>query len=50
MVCKLDSLSLLVTSFVIRDLDVEYDSNDSEQIYNLIAVRKLADVLFSSRF
>jgi len=35
---------------VIQNSDVEYDSNDSEQIYNLIAVRKLADVVFSSRF
>jgi len=35
---------------VIQDADVEYDPNDWDQMYNLIAVRKLADVVFGSRF
>ena len=35
---------------VIQDADVEYDPNDWEQMYNLIAVRKVADVVFGSRF
>jgi glycosyltransferase involved in cell wall biosynthesis len=36
--------------FVIQDADVEYDPNDWEQMYHLIAVRKVADVVFGSRF
>jgi len=35
---------------VIQDADVEYEPNDWEQMYNLIAVRKVADVVFGSRF
>ena len=35
---------------VIQDADVEYDPNDWEQMYDLIAVRKVADVVFGSRF
>jgi glycosyltransferase involved in cell wall biosynthesis len=35
---------------VIQDADFEYDPNDWEQMYNLIAVRKIADVVFGSRF
>jgi glycosyltransferase involved in cell wall biosynthesis len=35
---------------VIQDADVEYDPNDWEQMYNLISVRKVADVVFGSRF
>jgi len=35
---------------VIQDADVEYDPNDWEQMYNLIALRKVADVVFGSRF
>jgi glycosyltransferase involved in cell wall biosynthesis len=35
---------------VIQDADAEYDPNDWEQMYNLVAVRKVADVVFGSRF
>ena len=35
---------------VIQDADLEYDPNDWEQMYDLIAVRKVADVVFGSRF
>lgn len=35
---------------VIQDADLEYDPNDWEQMYQLIANRKVADVVFGSRF
>jgi glycosyltransferase involved in cell wall biosynthesis len=35
---------------VIQDADLEYDPNDWVQMYELIAVRKVADVVFGSRF
>jgi glycosyltransferase involved in cell wall biosynthesis len=35
---------------VIQDADLEYDPNDWQQMYDLIAVRKVADVVFGSRF
>ena len=35
---------------VIQDADLEYDPSDWEQMYDLIAVRKVADVVFGSRF
>jgi len=35
---------------VIQDADLEYDPNDWQQMYELIAVRKVADVVFGSRF
>jgi glycosyltransferase involved in cell wall biosynthesis len=35
---------------VIQDADLEYDPHDWEEMYNLIAVRKVADVVLSSRF
>ena len=35
---------------VIQDADLEYDPNDWEQMYELIAKRKVADVVFGSRF
>jgi glycosyltransferase involved in cell wall biosynthesis len=35
---------------VIQDADLEYDPNDWEQMYDLIAIRKVADVVFGSRF
>ncbi len=35
---------------VIQDGDLEYDPQDWEQMYDLIAVRKVADVVFGSRF
>lgn len=35
---------------VIQDADLEYDPDDWEQMYDLIAVRKVADVVFGSRF
>ena len=35
---------------VIQDADLEYDPADWEQMYDLIAVRKVADVVFGSRF
>lgn len=35
---------------VIQDADLEYDPNDLAVMYNLIAVRKVADAVFSSRF
>jgi glycosyltransferase involved in cell wall biosynthesis len=35
---------------VIQDADLEYDPNDWEQMYDLIVVRKVADVVFGSRF
>ena len=35
---------------VIQDADLEYDPSDWQQMYDLIAVRKVADVVFGSRF
>src|SRR5262249_31791662 len=35
---------------VIQDADLEYDPRDWAQMYDLIAVRKVADVAFGSRF
>jgi glycosyltransferase involved in cell wall biosynthesis len=35
---------------VIQDADLEYDPNDWAQMYDLIAVRRVADVVFGSRF
>ncbi len=35
---------------VIQDADLEYDPNDWETMYNLIATRKVADVVYGSRF
>src|SRR5208282_5210882 len=35
---------------VIQDADLEYDPSDWQQMYDLIAVRKIADVVFGSRF
>jgi glycosyltransferase involved in cell wall biosynthesis len=35
---------------VIQDSDLEYDPNDLAQMYDLIAVREVADVVFGSRF
>ena len=35
---------------VIQDADLEYDPSDWHQMYDLIAVRKVADVVFGSRF
>jgi glycosyltransferase involved in cell wall biosynthesis len=35
---------------VIQDADLEYDPNDWGQMYDLIAVRKVADAVFGSRF
>lgn len=35
---------------VIQDADLEYDPNDWKEMYDLIAVRKVADVVFGSRF
>jgi glycosyltransferase involved in cell wall biosynthesis len=35
---------------VIQDADLEYDPNDWSQMYDLIAVRKVADVVYGSRF
>ena len=35
---------------VIQDADLEYDPDDWRQMYDLIAVRKVADVVFGSRF
>jgi glycosyltransferase involved in cell wall biosynthesis len=35
---------------VIQDADLEYDPNDWERMYDLIAVRKVADAVFGSRF
>jgi glycosyltransferase involved in cell wall biosynthesis len=35
---------------VIQDADLEYDPNDWAQMYDLIAIRKVADVVFGSRF
>ena len=35
---------------VIQDADLEYDPNDWEQMYDLIAVHKVADAVFGSRF
>jgi len=34
----------------IQDADLEYDPNDWRQMYDLIAVRKVADAVFGSRF
>jgi glycosyltransferase involved in cell wall biosynthesis len=36
--------------FVIQDADLEYDPADWTEMYDLIAVRKVADVVFGSRF
>jgi glycosyltransferase involved in cell wall biosynthesis len=35
---------------VIQDADLEYDPEDWAQMYDLIAVRKVADVVYGSRF
>lgn len=35
---------------VVQDADLEYDPNDWERMYHLIAIRKSADVVFGSRF
>jgi glycosyltransferase involved in cell wall biosynthesis len=35
---------------VIQDADLEYDPNDWEEMYDLIARRRVADVVFGSRF
>ncbi len=35
---------------VIQDADLEYDPNDWAEMYRLIAVRKVADVVYGSRF
>ena len=35
---------------VIQDADLEYDPNDWPAMYDLIAVRKVADVVYGSRF
>jgi glycosyltransferase involved in cell wall biosynthesis len=35
---------------VIQDADLEYDPQDWTQMYELVAVRKVADVVFGSRF
>jgi glycosyltransferase involved in cell wall biosynthesis len=35
---------------VIQDADLEYDPNDWLTMYDLIAVRKVADVVYGSRF
>ena len=35
---------------VIQDADLEYDPSDWAEMYDLIVVRKVADVVFSSRF
>lgn len=35
---------------VIQDADLEYDPNDWETMYNLIATRKVANVVYGSRF
>jgi hypothetical protein len=36
--------------FVIQDADLEYDPADWTKMYDLIAVRKVADVVYGSRF
>ena len=36
--------------FVVQDADLEYDPSDWQQMYDLIAVRKVADVVYGSRF
>ena len=35
---------------VIQDADLEYDPNDWAEMYALIAIRKIADVVYGSRF
>jgi glycosyltransferase involved in cell wall biosynthesis len=35
---------------IIQDADLEYDPNDWTQMYDLIATRKVADVVYGSRF
>lgn len=35
---------------VIQDADLEYDPQDWGQMYDLIAIRKVADVVYGSRF
>jgi len=37
-------------ALVIQDADLEYDPTDWERMYDLIAVRKVADAVFGSRF
>ena len=36
--------------FVIQDADLEYDPEDWAEMYDLIAIRKVADVVYGSRF
>jgi glycosyltransferase involved in cell wall biosynthesis len=36
--------------FVVQDADLEYDPEDWAEMYDLIAVRKVADVVYGSRF
>lgn len=36
--------------FVIQDADLEYDPAEWEQMYELIAIREVADVVYGSRF
>jgi len=36
--------------FVVQDADLEYDPEDLAQMYDLIAIRKVADVVYGSRF
>jgi glycosyltransferase involved in cell wall biosynthesis len=36
--------------FVIQDADLEYDPRDWETMYDLIAIKKVADVVYGSRF
>ncbi len=36
--------------YVIQDADLEYDPEDWAEMYDLIAVRKVADVVYGSRF
>lgn len=36
--------------FVIQDADLEYDPQDWETMYDLIAIKKVADVVYGSRF
>jgi glycosyltransferase involved in cell wall biosynthesis len=36
--------------FVIQDADLEYDPQDWQMMYELIAIRKVADVVYGSRF
>ncbi len=34
---------------VIQDADLEYDAGDGQPMHDLIAIRKVADVVFGSR-